>query len=225
MSENGGGQPNERKFDKYYGIGMIAVVLAFGGFVWFSTNAQKSGTGSAPSGAAVSGASPEAQLAIPAPKAIELKNGEVATLVPNSELKARQTGGGIAVSREVEDQGPAGPQPVYVAHINSVITLDIPNSSKRFAFNFGMASPSWRNGGTTMGGCFDVVFSTSAGPGSSSVFNRCLAPVTVADDRGMQAFAIDLPADAQQVLLKTSDVPGGNSSWGWTYFANVQFLK
>ena len=56
-----------------------------------------------------------------------------------------------------------------------------------------------------------------------TLFKRFLRPRDVPEDRGEQAFKIDLPIGPGRLLMRTTAGPSNNIAFDWTYWTDVKF--
>jgi hypothetical protein len=79
--------------------------------------------------------------------------------------------------------------------------------------------------GKTEGAEFQVALVPSdSGLPTTTLFRHLLDPSTVARDRGIQHFEVDLPKGARgQLVLRTLPGPSGNLEWDWTGWSNIRF--
>ena len=111
---------------------------------------------------------------------------------------------------------------VLMLHEPGKLNFTLTGKERRLTLQFGFLPGAYSNGGQTPGGDF-VVEVTRAGQPPREIFLRRLLPVTVPADRGLQTARVDLAGIAAGDVLsvRTAPVPGGNTSWGWTYLSRL----
>ena len=111
---------------------------------------------------------------------------------------------------------------VLMLHEPGKLNFTLTGKERQLTLQFGFLPGAYSNGGQTPGGDF-VVEVTRAGQPPREIFLRRLLPVTVPADRGLQTARVDLAGIAAGDVLsvRTAPVPGGNTSWGWTYLSRL----
>jgi hypothetical protein len=110
---------------------------------------------------------------------------------------------------------------VTIAHAPSEIKFTLPAHATRIVGNFGFTPGAYSEGGNTDGATFAVIWTN--GQKREVLFSRHLDPVHVGGDRGLQAFAADLAAHRDGLLLLEVDPgPAGSNAWDWTGWSDVE---
>lgn len=113
-------------------------------------------------------------------------------------------------------------KPIYLLHLPGRVGFTLTGAERKVALDFGFLPGAYTNGGQTTGGDF-IVEVTRAGQPPREILRRRLQPVTEAADRGRQSATVELAglAPGDVLTVRTAPVPGGNASWGWTYFSRL----
>jgi hypothetical protein len=111
---------------------------------------------------------------------------------------------------------------VLLLHVPGTLRFNLTGRETQLALDFGFLPGAYTGGGNTFGAAYIVELQTPGQP-ARELARRVMQPVTTAADRGPQSLRVDLPAvHAGDVLLvRTAPLPGGNTSWGWTYFSRL----
>jgi hypothetical protein len=132
-------------------------------------------------------------------------------------------------NREPVAVEPAGARPlllgeaqVFILNLPGAVTFDLDGSEKRARLEFGFMPGAYTGQGRTDGGVLSVEL-LRAGQPPREIFRQEMRPLTVPKDRGRLATTIALPpvAAGDQLIVRTTAVPGGNIAWGWTYLGRV----
>ena len=112
--------------------------------------------------------------------------------------------------------------PALMLHVPGRVGFNLAGTERKLALQFGFLPGAYTNGGQTPGGDF-IVEIARAGQPPREIFLRRLQPATVPADRGPQTASVDLAGIAAGDVLsvRTTPIPGGNASWGWTYLSRV----
>ncbi|SDG62157.1 phospholipid carrier-dependent glycosyltransferase [Thalassobaculum litoreum] len=83
---------------------------------------------------------------------------------------------------------------------------------------FGYVDAAWQTGNPV-----PVIFSISLrnAEAETLLFKRELNPARSADDRGPQAFSIDVP-EGEATLVFETETSSGDNAWAWTYWGNAR---
>jgi hypothetical protein len=100
------------------------------------------------------------------------------------------------------------------AHPPSILRLSVKGAHALF-LEFGLLDTSWQGDAHTDGVCFQVSDRTDR-----VSWERCLEPLTRVADRGIQSAQIPIPAETEEVLLKTEC--GENCNWDWSYWRTIE---
>lgn len=113
---------------------------------------------------------------------------------------------------------------VLLLHVPGRVGFTLAGTERKLSLGFGFLPGAYTNGGQTTGADY-IVELARAGQPPREIFRRQLRPTSEPADRGAHTGVIDLPAIAagDVLTLRTAAVPGGNSSWGWTYLSRVVF--
>lgn len=122
------------------------------------------------------------------------------------------------------DAGPLdlGQDKVFLLHIPGTLTFDLHGDERRVRLEFGFMPGAYTGEGRTEGGEF-VVELARAGTAPQELFRRSLRPLANPPDRKRISAEVKLPALApgDRLLVRTQTVPGGSTSFGWTYFSRL----
>jgi hypothetical protein len=113
---------------------------------------------------------------------------------------------------------------VMLTHPPSTLEFSIPPTLHKLQGNFGFISRAYEEGNGTDGAEFIVEW-IDATDRVRTLFRRHLKPRDVPEDRGEQAFKIDLPIGPGRLLMRTTAGPADNIAFDWTYWANVKFSE
>ncbi len=109
------------------------------------------------------------------------------------------------------------------AHAPTDLMLDLAPGTRQLIVNFGLRPEAYTATGKTKGVCFSAqAIGSNIPTDGGELWRRCLKPREVADDRGMQEQAIDVPEGATKMLLRTSAATDGSIDFGWSYWAAVR---
>jgi len=104
------------------------------------------------------------------------------------------------------------------AHAPSRASIPNPGPGK-LTVGFGMRDGAWHGGGNTDGACFRILVGDDL-VSAEQLWQRCLHPVTQADDRGPQIARLDLDERRKgQVFFETTC--GDTCNWDWTYWNRI----
>lgn len=111
---------------------------------------------------------------------------------------------------------------VLLLHVPGRVGFVLNGPERRLTLGFGFLPGAYTGDGHTQGADY-IVEVTHGGAPAREIYRRRLQPVTDDADRGAQSAAIDLPgiAAGDVLTVRTAPIPGGNSSWGWTYLSRV----
>lgn len=116
------------------------------------------------------------------------------------------------------DQG----TPVLVVHANGLMRFAVPAGAKELTGQFGITPGAYEGEGCTDGVQFVVEYRPEQG-NSQILFSRYLDPLHNTQDRGLQALHVSLPRAAKgELLLRTTNLPGKNCNWDWSYWTGVR---
>jgi len=112
--------------------------------------------------------------------------------------------------------GPDG-HPIFMLNAVGHVGFVLDGREQSLRFGGGFLEGAYTQGDTD--GAEFVVELTTADGRTTELLRRWLRPKTVIADRGLQAFAVSLPAHAAGDRLKLSILggPAGNIAWDWTY--------
>ncbi len=112
--------------------------------------------------------------------------------------------------------------PEMFAHAASRIIISAP-PARQMTVRFGIHDGAWQNGNHTDGVEFRI--SAMAISGSPEIlWSRRLTPVQRTDDRGDQEAVVNLPSNpGERLVFETLPVPGGTTSWAWSYWKSLEF--
>ncbi len=108
-------------------------------------------------------------------------------------------------------------------HAESEVVLDVPVGAPGISGSFGLREGAYSGEGRTAGVGFVLEAVWPSGR-RERLWSRALDPVARAQDRGVQHFAVRIPADRplRLVVHMAPAVPGDNR-WDWSYLAGVRF--
>jgi hypothetical protein len=86
---------------------------------------------------------------------------------------------------------------------------------------FGIRDDAWQ-AGKTDGVCFRVSGQDESGA-STTIWERCLTPLTVEGDRGEQAAVLDLSHFSPRTLAFQTGTNGA-ATWDWSYWSEIRFI-
>jgi hypothetical protein len=111
-----------------------------------------------------------------------------------------------------------------LVHPEGEVRFNLQAGTTAAAGDFAM-HPDAYLGGKTDGVEFVVEYAPSdPAQTPSTLYHRLLEPVTVAADRGIQRFRVELPAGARgQLVLRTLPGPAGRYDWDWAGWSDVSF--
>lgn len=98
------------------------------------------------------------------------------------------------------------------AHAPSNVRLHV-DAGKTMSLTFGIRDGAWQGPVVTDGVCFFVKGSTGV------LFQRCLDPLNVEGDRGVQSLTVKIPDGNGDISLETTCVV--NCSWDWSYWGKI----
>jgi hypothetical protein len=109
-----------------------------------------------------------------------------------------------------------------ILHAPSEMTFDFPKGGARLLTGeFGFLPNAYQNGGNTNGAEY-VIYWTD-GPDRVDLFRRFLDPVKVAQDRGLQQFALDVSAlKGGRLHLRIETGPYNDNGWDWTGWTGIE---
>ncbi|MEO6003595.1 MAG: hypothetical protein ABIZ04_05625 [Opitutus sp.] len=113
---------------------------------------------------------------------------------------------------------------VMLTHPPSTLEFSIPATLHHLRGNFGFVSRAYEEGNATDGAEFIVEW-IDATEKTRTLFKRFLRPRDVPEDRGEQAFKIDLPIGPGRLLMRTTAGPANNIAFDWTYWTDVKFSE
>ena len=87
---------------------------------------------------------------------------------------------------------------------------------------YGIGDGAWKDGGATDGVCFHI-FAIGAKGERVALHERCLRPVERAEDRGDQRVTLRPSLDSPGTLVFETDC-GGNCSWDWAYWKDIDIV-
>jgi hypothetical protein len=100
------------------------------------------------------------------------------------------------------------------------VTASLPvSSAHQLQTTYGISDGAWKDGRATDGVCFRI-FAIEAKGERVKVHERCLRPVEHAEDRGEHRVTLPLSIDNPGALLFETDC-GGNCSWDWAYWKDI----
>jgi hypothetical protein len=109
---------------------------------------------------------------------------------------------------------------VLVVHPEGEMRFALPDGSQHLSGQFGIMPKAYETGNTD-GVIFRAEYQPARGP-VVVLFERQLSPKTNVADRGMQSLSIDLPPHCRgDIVLKTTNGPGMNTKWDWSYWTMV----
>jgi hypothetical protein len=111
--------------------------------------------------------------------------------------------------------------PVLVVHADGVMRFQVPAGATELTGQFGITPGAYEGSGHTDGVQFVVEYRPEQGS-PQTLFSRYLDPLNNAQDRGMQTLRVPLPGAAKgELLLRTTNLPGKNCNWDWSYWTGV----
>ncbi len=112
-------------------------------------------------------------------------------------------------------------EPAMILHAPSEMSFDVPRGATSITGKYGFMPGAYTEGGNTNGAEFIIRWSN--GQEQAILLKRLLDPKEKADDRGLQAFNVDLSnRPAGRVYLSIQPGPHGNNSWDWTVWSNIE---
>lgn len=115
-----------------------------------------------------------------------------------------------------------GGRDVLAANPPSEIVFLVDFPASKASGQFGIADGAYQPPNATDGADFIVEWIAANGD-TRIVFQRSLRPMTIAKDRGMQSFEVDLPPGGGRLALRITPGPSGSAAYDWTYWTNVRF--
>jgi hypothetical protein len=111
-------------------------------------------------------------------------------------------------------------QDVLMVHAEGKMCYKVSSGRHRISGQFGILPGAYEEGKTD-GVLFTVEYQSGEGV-SQVLFERYLDPLAVPGDRGIQTLELDCPfPDEGSIILRTSNRPGKNESWDWSYWTGV----
>lgn len=112
-------------------------------------------------------------------------------------------------------------EPAMILHAPSEMSFDVPRGATSISGKYGFMPGAYTDGGNTNGAEFIIRWSN--GQEQAILLKRLLDPMQKAEDRGLQAFQVDLsPMNAGRVYLSIQPGPHGNNSWDWTVWSGIE---
>lgn len=111
---------------------------------------------------------------------------------------------------------------VMLTHPPSTLEFAVAATTHHLSGNFGFISRAYEEGNATDGAEFIIEW-IDATDRTRTLFKRFLRPRDVPEDRGEQAFKIDLPIGPGRLLMRTTAGPSNNIAFDWTYWTDVKF--
>jgi hypothetical protein len=109
-----------------------------------------------------------------------------------------------------------------LAHPPSSASLQADSSAHKLEVSFGILDGAWKDGAATDGACFRLSLAGSDGS-KVQLHERCLRPVEHKEDRGEQRVALPLTIAERGTLIFETDC-GGNCSWDWAYWKDIEVM-
>jgi hypothetical protein len=100
------------------------------------------------------------------------------------------------------------------------VTASLPvSSAHQLQTTYGVSDGAWKDGRATDGVCFRI-FETGSKGEKVKLHERCLRPVERTEDRGEHRITLPLNINNPGVLVFETDC-GGNCSWDWAYWKDI----
>jgi hypothetical protein len=100
------------------------------------------------------------------------------------------------------------------------VTASLPVlSAHQLQAAYGVSDGAWKDGRATDGVCFRI-FATGSTGERTKLHERCLRPVERTEDRGEHRVTLPLSIDNPGTLVFETDC-GGNCSWDWAYWKDI----
>jgi len=112
---------------------------------------------------------------------------------------------------------------VLMLHAPGSLTYYLHGSETRLDFDYGFLPGAYNGEGKTDGAVYRVELARLNRP-RELLFQRHLAPLTEAADRGRQSATVTLPklGPGDRLILTIDPGPGGSNSWDWTYVTHFE---
>ncbi|MBK9675169.1 MAG: hypothetical protein IPO82_08020 [Betaproteobacteria bacterium] len=107
---------------------------------------------------------------------------------------------------------------LLLAHPPVAASLPV-SSAHQLQTTYGVSDGAWKDGRATDGVCFRI-FATGSTGERIKLHERCLRPVERAEDRGEHRITLPLSIDNPGALVFETDC-GGNCSWDWAYWKDI----
>jgi hypothetical protein len=112
-------------------------------------------------------------------------------------------------------------EPAMIMHAPSEMSFDVPRGASTISGKYGFMPGAYTEGGNSNGAEFIIRWSN--GQEQAILLKRLLDPKEKAEDRGLQAFEVDLSSlTAGRLYLSIQAGPHGNNSWDWTVWSNIE---
>ena len=113
---------------------------------------------------------------------------------------------------------------VVIAHAPSLLTFDLPAGAKYISGMFGFMPATYTGDGRTNGARFIIYWSN--GTDRRDLYQKFLNPVSVKEDRGLQAFKVDLSSVSGGLLfLEIHPGPYNDLGWDWTGWTDIYISR
>lgn len=113
---------------------------------------------------------------------------------------------------------------VLFAHPPSSVEFLVNFPARRVTGGYGIAETAYRPPNATDGAEFIIEWVGADGR-TVILLSRVLQPLSVAADRGMQSFSVDLPRGGGRLLLRINSGPNNNAAFDWTYWTDIKFKE
>jgi hypothetical protein len=112
---------------------------------------------------------------------------------------------------------------VLMLHADSRMDFDLSQPTRSVRGRYGILPSAYQNGNESDGAEF-VIDHVAPNGEIHTLFRRFLDPKNRAEDRPVQEFVIDLPADAAgRLAFRTLGGPRGNTSFDWAFWTDLEF--
>ena len=110
---------------------------------------------------------------------------------------------------------------VMLAHPPSSLEFAVAAGTRQISGRYGFVSRAYSEGNATDGAEFIIEWIDSSDR-KETLFHRHLRPNTIVEDRGEQAFKIELPPGPGRLVMRTTAGPANSIAFDWTYWTDVK---
>jgi len=111
---------------------------------------------------------------------------------------------------------------LLLAHPPVIASLPV-SSARELQVTYGISDGAWKDGRATDGVCFRIFVAWTNGE-RVKLHDRCLRPVERAEDRGEHRVTLPFGTDGPGTLAFETDC-GGNCSWDWAYWKDIDVSR